>query len=321
MPIIGGILKDGTKVKTEDFFNGICPEPGFPLTFIKEALKTREWDGNPHVTSLLTGTREQYLKNVSKYYVSLDGMVLAMAGNRFHANMEDDMLLTEIGISLNGIQGTMDLLEVYPWDETLGVTDYKLVGSYRLIKWFGISKRPIPVTDDFGNPVFIKTGKNKGQPKTKTEHYVSDEAKERFDYTMQTNIYRVAIERMLADPDWQKSNPEQSAIFNKKIMRLRIFFAIRDSGINHDFSFNSFYEDCERINNREVLNFIADRSKKIIDAMANWNSDIESGETRIDAAAKNCPPMCSAKETWNGKKCEKYCDVREACIKMREMSL
>lgn len=324
MPIVGGILRDGTKVFTEDFFNGKCPDPGFPLTYIKAVLTGREWDGKPHVTGLLTGTREYYLKNVSKYFVDLDAAILAMAGTKFHENMEDDTDLTEFNVGIAGVQGTMDYLEEFPWDKTLGIVDYKLVGSFKMTKWFGITKRPVPVHDQYGNPEFYKTGARKGQPKMKNEHFVSEEAKDQFDYTMQVNIYRLAVEAMLSSKEWQAKHPEKAHMFDKKIDRMRIFFAIRDSGINHDFTFKSFFENCKKMDDETIKSFIEEKSRPLLSAMANWKAELEDAETsqdRLMAAFNNCPAMCSARETWGGKKCTSYCDVREACKKMQNMSI
>lgn len=323
MPIVGGILRDGTKVPTEDFFNGKCPDPGFPLSFIKEALKPRDWDGRPHVTQLLVGTREAYLKNVSKYFIDLDAAVIPMAGTKFHANLEDDSSLTELSVEVDGLQGTLDYLEVYPWDNTIGITDYKLVGSFRMIKWFGITKRPVPVTDDYGNQVYYKTGAKKGQAKMKNEHFISEEAKDRFDYTMQVNIYRLAVEQILSNEELTKQT-DLKALAGKKVDRLKIFFALRDSGINHDFSFKSFYEDCEFLSDESVRVFIKEKSEPLIDAMASWKAELEdavTAEDRLMAAYHNCPGLCSNKETWGGKKCTDYCDVKDACRKMQEISL
>jgi hypothetical protein len=318
MPIIGGILRDGTKVETEKLLSGEYENPGFPLTFIKEALKDRPWDGRPHVTGLLVGTREQYLKYISKYFIDLDKAVIPMAGTRFHSNMEDTVLLTEIGIEIDGVQGTLDLLEELP--NELNIVDYKLVGSFKMKKWFGIVSRPVPEVDNYGNPVRYKTGQRKGQAKMKKEKFQDDDAKEQFDYTMQINIYRVAVNALLSSEMCKTVLGEGSSLYGKTVDNGKIFFALRDSSLQHDFSFNSYYETCEKLPDAEVKAFIKEKATLLKTAMVNWEADIESGESRQDAAVKNCPGMCSAKETWDGRKCEKYCDVREACKAMQELS-
>ena len=313
MPIARVELKDGRIVPVDDIIQGKVRDSGFPISFIRAALKEHLWDGSPHVTALLNGTRETFLKYVSKYTLKLDQMAIAMAGTKFHANMENDVDLTELKISFDGIQGATDLLEVDPITGSLSICDYKLVGSFALKKWLGIVSKDVPVTDDFGNPVYLKSGKNAGQVKTKKEVRMDPAAADKFNYTMQTNIYRIIINAILADPKLLEKFPDLKGYEGQTVHAINIFFVLRDGSINHDFSNNSYLEPVEILPDEEVNAFIEDRAGRIRLAMSTYTRLKEEGASNQDAVIKSCPPMCSAHETWYGRKCADYCSVSEAC--------
>jgi hypothetical protein len=287
------------------------------MSYIRAVCDSREWDGKPHVTALLTGTREQYLKHVSKWTVDLDGMAMAVAGTRLHSNLEEKADIGELKVSMDDVQGSLDLLEE-DVDGSLMIVDYKLVGSFKLKKWIGMSSRLIPVLDAYGNPVYLKSGPNKGKPKMTSEKCIDPDSVDRFDYTMQTNIYRVALERLLANEEFIKANPKYAEHADKKIDKIRIFFVLRDGSIAHDFSFNTSFEEVEILPDNNVLEFINVQANDLVDAINSWEKDKEAhpDENPMVLAKRNCPRKCSSRETWNGKKCENYCPVYTACLRM-----
>jgi len=313
MPIVKARLKDGREVLVADLIEGKIENPGFPISYIRAATEDRPWDGSPHVTALLNGTRETFLKYVSKYTVDLDGMTIPMAGTKFHSNMENPVDITEIHLSFYGIQGISDLLDVHPQTGELSIVDYKLVGSFALKKWLGIVSTLVPEMDDFGNPVYLKSGRNKGSQKMKKEIVMDPTKADRFNYTMQVNIYRVLLEAVLNSAETIEKFPKLKPHFGKKVSKLQIFYVLRDGNLNHDFSFNSYLEDAEIYPDEKVVNFIEMRATAIKMVMDKFES-LSATEVNPFVAAKSvCPGLCSDDETWHGKKCESYCPVARAC--------
>jgi hypothetical protein len=313
MPLAFVRVRDGESYPVEKVLSGEI-EVDFPMSYVRAVCNERVWSGRPHVTALLTGAREQYLKHVSKYTLDLDGMAMAVAGTTLHANLEKHGDYVELPLALDEVQGTMDLLEELP-NGDLRIVDYKLVGSFKLKKWLGIGSKLVPALDDFGNQIYLKSGPNKGKPKMVKEKSVNPENADRFDYTMQTNMYRVLIESLLNNPGFIKDFPEYEKFQGKKISEIRIFFVLRDGSIAHDFSHNTSFEKVEVLPDEKVQAFISERSAAITAAIEGWeeSKSANPGMHPADRAKEFCPPMCSDRETWEGRKCEKYCPVFEAC--------
>lgn len=105
------------------------------------------------------------------------------------------------------------------------------------------------------------------------------------DYAMQLNMYRIMLEN----------------IRGIKISDMKIFFIVRDGGTiaatSRGIEKNTYYESVPFMDDEEVLKFYIGKRDSLLNAM-------ETGIT---------PAICSQEERWFGRKCGKYCAVREQC--------
>ncbi len=104
----------------------------------------RAWDGVPHVTSLLNGVMQEYLKITVEYAEDPRSRAFTLLGSAYHKLLDTDAL-SEIplsGIDSQGtawIQGTADLVEQDDNGELI-LVDAKTWGSYRVSRALGLQK-------------------------------------------------------------------------------------------------------------------------------------------------------------------------------------
>jgi len=135
----------------------------------------RKWKGvSP--SSAGNGPRLLYLKAVHDYAINPQNRVWAALGTSTHDNLAIDRytndVLSEEPLSDEKMKGIPDILDVDENDPGFYVlSDYKTWGSFKIAKAMGIivEKKDVPILDNNGDPVFLKSGKNKGKPKTKVE--------------------------------------------------------------------------------------------------------------------------------------------------------
>lgn len=167
-------------------------------TLVKIAEEQRLWDGIPHVTNLLNGTMEEFLKVVENYSISPRSLAYALLGTAHHSGLEQYAgFLSEVGLILGSpsdplIQGTADLFEVDEFDPDCYIlTDYKTWGSYKVGQALGVTR-----------------GITKGQ-----WHLDPDRADIR-EVQLQTNMYRIMAEQQLGI----------------KVSRIQVQVTVRDGG-------------------------------------------------------------------------------------------
>jgi len=133
------------------------------ITHNKNPLTTDPTQYIPSVTQLLNGTLEEYLKLTTHFATNPQGAAFLTHGNLAHLVIENEAPESEIHLEMDGIQGTLDLIE----NDTL--IDHKTWGAYKVAKFFG-----------------------------KTYNYIKREIEEtepdRFDITFQMNMYRIMYE-------------------------------------------------------------------------------------------------------------------------------
>jgi hypothetical protein len=239
------------------------------------------------------GAWEMYLKTTIDYYLRPTESVWAILGTSTHGTLEDagnkhdGPGLNETGMMFKGdgltMHGTSDhALQVS--DKWWEVWDYKVTGSYKAMQYLGIHKDTEPVMDPkTGKQVKFKTGPRAGQLKTRnifvTDKKYVDLKKE----TMQLNAYRLMYEQN-----------------NMPISRMYIEAIIRDGGLQmstgRGVTKNIYVIPINFLDAEEVITAYTLKQKELDKAFGDKDY-----------------PKCSDEESWDGKKCEAYCDVRSVC--------
>jgi hypothetical protein len=128
-----------------------------------------------------------------------------------------------------------------------------------------------------------KTGDKKGRPKTRKE-WQEGGVKDRLDWAIQLNDYRMKLEA-LAFP----------------VRQMAIEALCRDGGTyiakNRGITFNGALIPINRISDHWIERYMRAKNRALMGAL-------ETGQV---------PPRCSWRETWAGRKCQKYCNVVQEC--------
>jgi hypothetical protein len=201
-------------------------------------------------------------------------------------------VLSEEKLSDDEIEGIADLLEPDEWNQGYYIlTDYKNWGSYKVAKALGIISKVHyePVLEN-GRKVYFKSGKRKGQEKTKkiTDLIINPKKADLRAEELQLNRYRMLFEK-----------------YGFPISEIRIQAMVRDGGL-YSSKARGVKRNLEMINvnilpNEAVLAFYAGLKAEVKEAF-------EYGHIR----------KCNSWETWEGRKCNGYCEVAEYCKEMGE---
>lgn len=276
---------DGVEIPVEDVLSGNA-KTRFPRAYLEMAADFRKWDGKPHVTDLLNGFRLTWLKNKADYAVDPDDAAYRVLGVQAHGKLEQyegQGEVAELGLETDDLQGRTDLVGVINGERAM--TDYKVVGSYKIQQALGLYYEDEPVLNPDGSPYLFKSGARKGQPKT---HKVlkKDPAKADIkDFARQLNIYRVLYKMMTGE----------------SIENLYIFAVVRDGGTRiaqeRGVLQKTYTFPMPVVADEKVLAFIKKQSSALKEAM-----DLQTP-----------PPVCSPEECWNGRRCKDFCEVSIAC--------
>lgn len=250
-------------------------------TLKKMSLNQREWTGKATVTQLIKGTREAYLEIKHDYYINPMRLAYSLLGSGLHASLEDSNLNMEKRISNKSWSGQYDYYN--PDDQSL--TDYKLWGSYKVAKALGIIKKKIPSPN---GERYKKsgTGYKAGDIKMVNIYEQDPNQADIENETIQLNAYRQLIEKEL----------------NIKIKNLYLEIYVRDSGLQIAAS---------RGIDKEI--YIIEVPIKDVNEFLKTRN-----EALLEAIGFDCCPKCNDKESWGGRKCEDYCDVKEFCDQMEK---
>ena len=162
MPIKNFRCPDGVTIGVEDCLSKCrmeirCASPPTLLSIVK-GDRDRAWDGIPHVTELMGGTMEAYLKHTVGYTTSPDAHAPLLLGTAHHAMLEE--MAIEMGnpaeVSLQLIerpqttatkvrimQGSPDYLDqVEDSPSIYDLWDYKAYGMYLADKVLGNKTLP-----------------------------------------------------------------------------------------------------------------------------------------------------------------------------------
>lgn len=241
----------------------------------------REWKGMPSTTQLLKGVRESYLEITTDYAIDPQESLFRVHGSKCHAFLDQFVGGNELGEERLTDEVTTGQFDFYE-NETLW--DNKFWGSYRINKALGLQQIEIPTGEVY------KTGKNKGKPKIKKQ-WVEGAEPDLFNETIQLNDYRMKLER-LGFP--------VTKIFLEAIGRDSGTYIAKNRGIEQ----KGILIPVPIIPDEEVTTYLQRKRDALLTAL----------ETNT------IPPICDQRERWAdspemmGRKCEKYCNVRETCL-------
>lgn len=269
------------------------PERCATLPFLRMIGFDRKWQGvSP--SSAGNGPRAIYLKATTDYTIDPNDRVWAAFGTSTHDNLAihkySSNVLTEQKLSDNEMTGIADCLEMDEWKPGYYVLiDYKTWGSFKVAKALGIISEKVEETVmEEGKPVILKSGKNKGKPKTiqKTTIITDTSKADLKSEELQINRYRIFFES-----------------YQFPISRMQIQVVSRDGGTyvakNRGIDRNLYVIPIRRLLNDTVLDFYRNLNTEVMEAFKT-------------AYARKCDSW----ESWDRRRCEGYCEVMEVCQEM-----
>ena len=265
----------------------------FPM--LRQLSFDREWRG---ITASMAGNgvRQIFLKATTDYAINPKERMFALLGTLVHSNLARDHLTDNVLAEERSKTGTPDLLhEDENNDGKYILTDYKTWGSFKVAKALGIiaTKKAIPILDGSGNPILLKSGKNKGELKTKVETTFSinpDEIDIR-DVELQTNRYRIGFE--------ENGFP---------VSKMQVLAIVRDGG--------TYIAQNRGITDKVYTIPIQFRDD---DWVIDYYKKLEIG--LADALCTGYFRRCDEWESWENRRCESFCEVADACKAMDEQHI
>ena len=284
MPLINFVCPDNTKISISDCLkeNGCrMNDRCATRSYLKLVGQERKWTGKPSTTQLIRGTMEAFLLLTKDYSISPDERAFVIHGTKSHNTLENsDDEYSFLEEKFDGkdvdITGIADVIEI-EGNKTI-LADYKTSGSFKVAKALGFK-----VVEKETEEIY-KTGKKKGQKKTRKELVRDNIYKDVFEWKYQLNKYRIEAEAK-----------------GLKIDELRIQCIVRDGNTHIARSRgvfrNVYYFKVNILPDEEIINYFNYKKDCLIKALKQgyWNE------------------ICTNKENWEGLKCSKYCSVAEYC--------
>ena len=282
----------------------------YPSPYIRECAEQRPWTGKPSTTQLIKGTRQAYLELFQDFAIDPDDQAFRIVGTWGHTGLElqaGEGEMAETKFSEGEISGIADHMELDPAEPgSYIMDDYKVSGSFRVVKALGIVKKTRPMVDENGEPVvYKKSGKwgKAGDPRTEDYYEADPKQVDLGDWKLQINFYRIRAQDEL----------------HVKISRMRIFVPVRDGGLmmarNRGITKKTYSFWVPRMDDDEVRAWFEKRRAALIGATTGYAMSIEAGDSAEKALLDNIPEACSKDEAWDGNKCRGYCPVAEICTK------
>ncbi len=252
-----------------------------PRPYLARIGYDREWRGvSPSMAG--NGPRLIHLKRIHDYVVKPQGRAFAFLGIQTHAQISfhDFNVFTEVELSDEKMRGIADLLEVDEEREGYYILiDWKSWGSYRVMRALG------HYYVDVRTGEFFKSGKRKGQAKTKKEKRIDPAQADIKDVKFQLNRYRIFFEEK-----------------GFKISLIQMACVIRDGGVRiateRGLSNNIEMIEVPIIPDPEVHFFYDTLRQEIEEAF-------KTGAVR----------KCDDWECWEGRRCIE-CEVKQFCEEM-----
>lgn len=305
------IYPDGTKEPVTDELlehGSELQRANVPLTYLRLVVrKPREYKGTMGVTSVLNGHRYNYLKYKTVPDFDLAGSAFMALGISSHNMLDDNTAAKDVSEQVledGPVNGRSDLLELE--GEMNILTDYKVSGSFKVAQAMGIVEGPKrPMLDEFGQPVLYKSnGKNwkKGDPRMEKTYIIDPSQADNWENEMQLNKYRIMYQKQ-----------------GIKIDLMQNFFIVRDGGTHvaegRGVLQNIYRCPVKTLPDEEVEKFYSTKTAefdKIMKALIDVKGTPEEVADQTMASGVSVP-LCSERECWGGRRCEKYCSYSAAC--------
>jgi hypothetical protein len=257
------------------------------IPYLKAISFDREYRG---VSPSMAGNSARliYLRAITDYAIDPMDRTWSILGIAVHEKLSAlryvTNVLSEEKLSNEQMEGTADLLEIDEENQRFHLlTDYKTYGSYKVAKCLGLKQEQKPLLNEDGSPILLKSGKNKGKPKTESVTKCDPEKADLKFEILQVNRYRIFFENS-----------------GFPISRMRLQVMVRDGGLyvakGRGITQNLYLIPIPRMDDVEVLYFYDELQRSVDEAFANdW------------------APRCTAEENWDGRRCDGFCEVSEAC--------
>lgn len=261
---------------------------------LKAVSHQRIWNGVPSTTQLLRGTYESMLLIKHDYAENPTEAMYKLLGTGIHKGLDDEATEADtLGESalqrqtLGGVSGLADLLEQE--NELNILTDYKVVGAFKVARALGmyytleetkeVYRAAGKVTMPDGTVIHKKPGDFKMEKKWHTDFTKQDCE----DWVLQLNHYRLMLEEA-----------------GHAVHMMRIQAIVRDGGTmvaqNWGVEKRVYLIPIPRLPDDQVREYFDTKKNNLLAA-------IEKGDWE----------KCDDKDTWQGRKCQSYCNVREFC--------
>ena len=257
------------------------------LPYLESIAYDREFKGvSP--SSAGNGPRLIYLQASQPYIIDPAKRVFAVLGTGVHGKLSihkyTHNVLSEEQLSDEDMAGIADCLEQ---DEAQPgyyiLTDYKTYGSFKVGKCLGITQANEPILDASGQPVLLKSGKNKGKPKTHKITHKDPGKADLKEVSLQLNRYRIFFER---------AGFPVSRIQLQVMVRDGNTYIAKSRGIDQEL----YIIPVPRLDDNFVIDFYRGLQAEVDEAF-------ETGWVR----------KCNEWESWEGRRCNGWCDVAEQC--------
>jgi len=287
MPITELICPDGIPVLVDECLKScrMGNERCLTLPTLKMVTEEREWSGLASTTQLLNGTMYEYLRLTKPYAIDPQSRAFMLQGTKHHRELE--LVAHELGLAseipMNVDRDIFDLLE---WEgKELVLTDYKLWGSFKIAQALGIEE--IGKQPDPSGAVYKTGGKwgKAGSSKMVPIWGYNPDRADNWEAELQLNRYRVMLKDM-----------------GITVSKIRLQVTARDGGLyiahNRGVMLNIYKIPVKILPDDEVKAYFQIKEGSLKVAMEEgWNSP------------------CTAQESWDGIRCERFCDVWNYCPK------
>ncbi|MHB8919312.1 MAG: hypothetical protein ACYC4H_14895 [Desulfocucumaceae bacterium] len=286
MPAMWLICPDGENIEIKKCLGSGCRMAAdlpagrcLSIRTLRLIADQRPWTGIPSTTQLLKGTREAFLEITTDYAIDPQGALFRVNGTKAHGILDKFTGMGELGEERLSDKISSGMFDFY--DDGV-LYDTKTWGSFKIQKALGMYSVDVPTGEVYKTD--CKSGK-KGDPKTRKEWFYGGR-KDRLDTAIQLNDYRMKLESL-----------------GFPVKAIMVEALVRDGGLMiaamRGIQQNGVLIPINRISDHWIRAYMKAKAEALHRAL-------ETGAV---------PPKCRNRETWSGRKCDKYCNVAKECVK------